>query len=149
MIDGRAVLEAFDGTHVAALKPLVHSDLPDSDLLSELPGPNEIAASWVLKARLEAGLLDDAACREVFASLSVLSEPDAILHLLQMVQHAPYADAARVRPFLNHQRVLVRVWALDALARIAPDEAAPLIEAALGDRSAAMRARARALKALI
>ncbi|MBO6676139.1 MAG: hypothetical protein JJ908_13785 [Rhizobiales bacterium] len=143
--DALAALYAFDGKRVAGLKALVKADIADADLLALLPGSHEIAATWVLKARLEAGLLGDAAQRQVFEPLPQLTEPDAILHLLQMVQLAPFASADDVRPFLTHKRTLVRVWALDALARLAPDEAAPLIEAALDDPSAAMRARARAL----
>lgn len=143
--DGLAALYAFDGKRVGGLKTLVNADVPDADLLALLPGPHEIAATWVLKARLDAGLLGEAAQKAIFAHLRHLTEPDAILHLLQMVQHAPFASVDDVRPFLTHKRTLVRVWALDALARLAPDEAAPLIEAALDDPSAAMRARARAL----
>ncbi|MEO0385231.1 MAG: hypothetical protein AAF234_16930 [Pseudomonadota bacterium] len=119
--------------------------MADADLLELLPGPHEIAASWVLKARLEAGLLGETTQNSIYACLPKLSEPDVILHRLQMVQHAPYAPADTIRPYLTHKRTLVRVWALDALARVAPDEAAPLIRAALDDPSAAMRARARAL----
>jgi HEAT repeat protein len=145
MTEPLAALYAFDGKRVAGLKPLVRADVPDAELLAELPGPHEIAASWVLKARLEAGLLGDAAQKAIFAHLPKLTEPDAILHLLQMVQHAPFASVDDVRPLLAHKRTLVRVWALDALGHLAPDEAAPLIEAALDDPSAAMRARARAL----
>lgn len=143
--DMLAALYAFDGKRVGGLKALVKADVADADLLALLPGPHEIAASWVLKARLEAGLLGQAARNGIYECLPKLSEPDAILHLLQMVQHAPHAEADVIRPFLTHKRTLVRVWALDALARVAPDEAAPLIEAALDDPSAAMRARARAL----
>lgn len=138
-------LHAFDGKRVGGLRALVKSDVPSAVLLTELPGPHEIAASWVLKARLEEGLLGEATGREVFEALPRLTEPDAILHLLQMVQHAPYASANAIRPYLSHKRALVRVWALDALAHVAPEEAAPLVEAALNDPSAAMRARARAL----
>jgi hypothetical protein len=143
--DALAALYAFDGKRVVGLKALVRADVPDADLLAELPGPHEIAATWVLKARLENGLLSDAVQKRVFQHLPKLTEPDAILHLLQMVQHAPFATVDDVRLFLTHKRTLVRVWALDALARLAPDEAAPLVEAALDDPSAAMRARARAL----
>ncbi len=143
--DALAALYAFDGKRVAGLKALVKADIADADLLALLPGLHEIAATWVLKARLEAGLLGEVAQKSVYVHLPKLNAPDAILHLLQMVQHAPYAAVEDVRPFLAHKRALVRVWALDALARLAPDEAVPLIEAALDDPSAAMRARARAL----
>lgn len=143
--DALAARYAFDGKRVGGLKALVDADVADADLLALLPGPHEIAASWVLKARLEAGLLGETVQNSVYACLPKLSEPDAVLHLLQMVRHAPHAEADAIRPHLTHKRTLVRVWALDALARIAPDEAAPLIEAALDDPSAAMRARARAL----
>ena len=138
-------LAAFDGKHVAPLRALARSDLPSRDLLPFLPGPHEVAASWVLKARAEGDGLDEATARSVFATLPKLSQPDAILHALQMVQFAPVADPDTIRPFLDVKRTLHRVWALDAFSRVAPDEAAPLITAALDDPSAAMRARARAL----
>lgn len=156
MVDhGLAALHAFDGKRVAGLRSLVHSNVTDAALLAELPGSHEIAASWVLKARGEEGLLGEDTKDRLFDCLPELSEPDAILHLLQMVQHARPAPeaagalAAAIGPFLTHKRTLLRVWALDAMARVAPDEAAPLIEAALHDDSAAMRARARALQSLI
>ena len=143
-----AALYDFDGKHVADLRALARSDVPDQAFLDEMPGPHEVAASWVLKARAEAGTLTGGVTHGLFASLLKLSEPDAALHVLQMVQHAPHAPADLIRPFLQHRRTLLRVWALDALARVAPDEAAPLVKAALDDTSAAMRARARALSAL-
>lgn len=138
-------LAAFDGKHVAPLRALARGDVPSGDFLAYLSGPHEVAASWVLKARAEKGGLDEAIARSVFEALPQLSEPDAILHALQMVQFAPVADPALIRPFLTAKRTLHRVWALDALSRVAPVEAAPIIEAALDDPSAAMRARARAL----
>jgi len=143
--DALAALYAFDGKRVGGLKALVETDVADADLLALLPSPHEIAASWVLKARLEAGLLGQTAQNSIYECLPKLTQPDAILHVLQMVQHAPYAAVDDVRPYLTHKRTLVRVWALDAVARVAPDEAVPLIEAALDDPSAAMRARARSL----
>lgn len=143
-----AVLYAFDGKHVADLRALARTNVSDKIFLDEMPGPNELAASWVLKARAEIGTLSDHSKLSLFDSLPKLSEPDAVLHMLQIVQHASAAPAETIRPFLNHRRTLVRVWALDALARVAPGEAAPLIKAALEDTSAAMRARARALSLL-
>ena len=139
------LLAAFDGKPVAPLRTLARSNVPSRDLLRFLPGPHEVAASWVLKARVEGNGLDETIARSVFETLPKLTQPDAILHALQMVQFAPVADPTVIRPFLAVKRTLHRVWALDALSRVAPDEAVPLIEAALEDPSAAMRARARAL----
>lgn len=149
---GLAALYAFDGKRVAGLRALVSSNMPDSAFLAELPGAHEIAASWVLKARAEAGLLSEDAEGSLYDCLQDLTEPDAILHLLQMVQHAPpagHTSVETIRPFLTNKRTLLRVWALDAMTRVAPAEASHLVEAALHDESAAMRARARALQSLI
>lgn len=146
---GLAALYAFDGKRVAGLRTLARSNVQDCALLAELPGEHEVGASWVLKARAEAGVLSDEVQRDLFAALPGLTAPDAILHLLQMVQHAPFASAEAIRPFLTNKRTLLRVWALDAMVRIAPEEAAHLVDAALSDESAAMRARARALQDLI
>lgn len=146
---GLAALYAFDGKRVAGLRTLARSNEPDAALIAELPGEHEVGASWVLKARAEAGVLSDEAKQSFSASLADLTEPDAILHVLQMVQYAPFASADVIRPFLAHKRTLLRVWALDAMVRVAPQEAAPLVQAALNDESAAMRARARVLEGLL
>ena len=136
----KSTLARFDGKHVAPLKTLVAAS--SGVLLAELPGSHEVGASWVLKAKAEAGEIDV----RVFGKLAALSESDAILHVLQMVQLAPEAGLPDLEPFLNHKKLLVRVWALDALFRTDPARAAPLIEEALKNPSAAMRARARALR---
>lgn len=146
---GLAALYAFDGKRVAGLRTLARSNVPDSVLLAELPGEHEIGASWVLKARAEADALNDEVRHSLFACLPDLTQPDAILHLLQMVQYAPFASADVIRPLLAHKRTLLRVWALDAMVRVAPQEAAALVYSALDDESAAMRARARALQCVL
>lgn len=146
---GLAALYAFDGKRVAGLRTLARSDTPDEALLAELPGDHEVGASWVLKARAEAGALEEETGKALFDCLPKLTQPDAILHVLQMVQHAPAAAPDVIKPYLMHKRTLLRVWALDALARVAPNEAVPLVQAALDDPSAAMRARARALLAVV
>ena len=80
-----------------------------------------------------------------------MSEADAILHVLQSAQHAPQPVARGMRedlvPLYRHDRGLVRVWAFDAFIRGAkmPEERADVAERirqGLGDRFAAMRARA-------
>lgn len=147
-VDGLAALYAFDGKRVAGLRSLARSSVPDDALLAELPGENEVGASWVLKARAEADVLSEATGPALFPRLPQLTQPDAILHLLQMVQHVSGASPDVIRPFLKSNRTLLRVWALDALTRVAADEAAPLVAAALEDTSAAMRARARALQSV-
>ncbi|MGD1886492.1 MAG: hypothetical protein ACFB01_05090 [Cohaesibacteraceae bacterium] len=63
------LLAAFDGKHVAPLRTLARSNVPSRDLLRFLPGPHEVAASWVLKARVEGNGLDETIARSVFETL--------------------------------------------------------------------------------
>ncbi len=150
-------LVGFDGKHVAPLKALASSKL-DAEamqaLISYLPGPQEIGASWVLKALAETGRLPPPQMRAFFQCLPDLSDPDAILHVLQCAQHSGAELARSLRPDLpplyRHPRGLLRVWAFDAYCRGAtlPDEQSDLAERvaqALQDRSKAMQARARNL----
>lgn len=146
----------FDGRHVASLRLLVDRGIaPDGvdSLVDAMPGPHEIGASWMLKALAEGEGLLRADLVRVFATLPALTEPDAILHVLQMVQFDP--EAARdVReamvPLAGHSRLLVTVWAFDAYCRTAfgPGSDADRearIRQGLRNRSKAMQARARAL----
>ncbi len=147
-----AALAGFDGRRVAPLKAISQRALSPGaieTLLDNVPGENEIGATWVFKALAEANFLPDRACTHTFAALPRLSEPDAILHVLQMVQYAPEVARDQVEAFrrlLGHRRTLVRVWAMDAAVRTAvPEEAERLIRAGLADPSKAMLARARRL----
>ena len=136
----RKVLASFDGRHVAPLRTLL--DAPLAEVMAEVPGPYEVAATWVLKAKAERGEI----AAGVFAKLPDLTQPDAVLHVLQMVQYASNERVPDLEPYLVHKKLLVRVWAIDALARTDPVAAAPHLEAALRNPSAAMRARAKALR---
>ncbi|MEM9320789.1 MAG: hypothetical protein AAGA70_17565 [Pseudomonadota bacterium] len=151
-----AAFEAFDGRRVAPLRALVAGNPDTRRVLDHVPGDHEIAASWVMKALAEAGRLSTADLAGFLARLPFLSEPDAVLHLLQSAQYAPQPVARAMRDDLvalyRHPRGLVRVWAFDAYVRGAdlPAERADLaerIKAGTGNRYAAMRARARALAA--
>ncbi len=146
--------EAFDGRRVATLRTLVAGEIEPKRVLEHLPGPYEIAASWVMKALAEAGRLSPAELAGFLSRLPLLTEADAILHVLQSAQHAPPPVARAMRedmvPLYRHPRGLVRVWAFDAFVRGSdiPAEQADVdarIRQGLGDRYAAMRARARAL----
>ena len=154
-MDIEPILAAFDGRHVAPLRALVDRGLDGSArsmMLAAVPGQHEIAATWMAKAMAERGDLAPEAFRALFDALPRVTEADAILHVLQMVQHAP--DLARgLRPHLvslaGHNRLLVTVWAFDAFCRTcAPGETADRderIRQGLRHRSKAMQARARAL----
>ncbi|MEM1274331.1 MAG: hypothetical protein AAGF88_10970 [Pseudomonadota bacterium] len=146
--------ESFDGRHVSPLRALIEGDPDVARIFEHVPGPHEVAASWVLKALAERGQMRDAELAGFLVRLSLLSEPDAILHLLQCAQYTPVAVARAMRddlvPLYRHPRGLVRVWAFDAYIRGAehPAELADTTERirqGLADRQAAMRARARGL----
>lgn len=151
MIDA---FEAFDGREVAPLKALVAEGPVVRRVLEHVPGPHEVAASWVLKAMAERGQMSDAELAGFLGRLSLLTEPDAVLHLLQTAQYAPQLVARALRddmvPLYRHPKGLVRVWAFDAYIRGADhpaelDDTRERIRQGLGDRQAAMRARARGL----
>ncbi len=150
-----AALRAFDGRHVGPLKTLVQEGLDETGLaalLAAVPGPDEVAATWVLKALVEAEPMPDVT--PVFDVLDEVAAPDAILHILQMVQHRPdqaKSAAGAITALLDHKRGLVRVWALDALVRLSPADPTTRnrVMAALTAKEAAMRARARALAELV
>ncbi len=154
--DIHAALAAFDGRKVGPLKEAVGLPLkPEAEaaLLDAVPGADQIGATWMVKALVETGRLSEAQLAEALVSLPNLTEPDAILHLLQSVQYAPgLARALRpdLVPLYRHPRGLVRVWAFDAYCRgaILPEEQGDLAERitqGLRDRSKAMQARSRAL----
>jgi|GEM_PF-3384634 hypothetical protein len=161
-----SVLEAifsFDGTHVGDLRDAVAGfDPSDGPVVIALCSSDEpsrrMAATWVVKSVLDRGLdpgLDVSVC---FARLAVETEPGAVLHILQLAQHAP--DAAgqyrtEVEALLNHDSLLVAVWALDASVRIALetqdgiDIARARVDAAFSHEKASMRARARHLARIL
>lgn len=151
-----AALDAFDGTRVAPLREVLRDTLaPEAEaaLIDAIPGPEEVAASWLVKALAETGRLGQGRLAVLFERLASISAEDASLHLLQCAQHAP--DAARLLrpylpPFYQHRKILLRVWAFDAYCRGVDlpsefDDIAQRIAQCLHDRSAAMRARSRAL----
>ncbi len=151
-----AALAAFDGHKTAPLKALMADGLTGEaagELLARCPGPDEIGATWLLKALAEAGELTPEAARAAFAKLSALTEADAVLHVLQLAQlvdGAADGQAAAIRARLDHARMLVRVWALDALVRADPKDVDvhDLVRAALDAPEGSMRARARRLAPL-
>ncbi|MEJ6392859.1 hypothetical protein V8J82_06320 [Gymnodinialimonas sp. 2305UL16-5] len=146
-------LAAFDGTRTAPLKTLLADDFSadaEAALMAEIPSPHEVAATWVVKALVEAKRLGVGQLAVLFEQIPDLTEPDAALHLLQCAQYV--SDAAPIlRPhlsaFYGHPKILLRVWAFDAYCRGAPEteDLSERIRQGLTSRSAAMRARARSL----
>lgn len=151
--DIAAALAAFDGTHTAPLKAVARDELSQdalATLIAAIPGPDEVAATWLLKSLTEKARVGAGTLAEVFDRLPQLTAPDGVLHLLQCAQYAP--DAAPVlrphlSPFYGSKRILLRVWAFDAYCRgAAPaEDLSERIRQGLSDRSAAMRARSKAL----
>lgn len=151
--DITAALAAFDGTHTAPLKAVVRDGLsPDAvaTLIAAIPGPGEVAATWLLKALVERGKIGSGTLAEVFDRLPQITAPDAALHVLQCAQYAP--DAAPIlrphlTPFYGSKKIFLRVWAFDAYCRGADpsEDLTERIRQGLSDRSAAMRARSKAL----
>ncbi len=146
-------LAAFDGTHTEPLRACLAEDLSpaaEAALLSAFPGTHEIAATWLLKALVEKGRIGNGRVADAFERFSQLTEADAALHLMQCAQHVP--DAAPIlrphlAPYYGHKKILLRVWAFDAYCWGAPpdEDLSERIKQGLNDRSAAMRARSKAL----
>ncbi|MBO6602405.1 MAG: hypothetical protein JJ938_15505 [Roseicyclus sp.] len=154
--DIQRALTAFDGRRVAPLKDAVGLPLtPEAEtaILDALAGPDQVGATWMVKALAEAGRLSEAQLAEAFANFPKLTEPDAILHLLQSVQYAPGAAKPYLPDFVRlagSDKLFLRVWTFDAYCRVAAlngpmADVTARIEQGLTDRSKAMQARARAL----
>ncbi|MEX3017741.1 hypothetical protein [Gymnodinialimonas hymeniacidonis] len=151
--DIAAALEAFDGTHVDPLRAVLAepwSPEAEDALLAAIPGPEEVAATWLVKALVEKAQLGTGQVARAFERFSAVTEPDAALHLLQCAQFAP--DAAPIlrphlTPYYGHSKILLRVWAFDAYCRGAPPEEdlTERIKQGVRMRHASMRARSKAL----
>jgi len=159
-MDAFQALAEFDGTHIAPLKEVVAGfQSGQAELLDKAcHGPEAVAATWVVKALLEQGRGGELDLGYVFTALRGGMQWEALLHLLQIVQHAPDAAMSEVmviRGFLDHPKTLIRVWALDAFVRLALvdhtflPEAVVLVEDALNAKASSVRARGRALRALL
>ncbi|MDX8352616.1 hypothetical protein SLH47_09595 [Cognatiyoonia sp. IB215182] len=142
-----AQLRAWDGKTIAALKA-VADDLNVENyrvLLAACRDEDEVtarAASWVLKAAYERGASipypADLFSRDLHWEIA--------LHLLQSVQHVTVDFPVEViRPYLTHQKPIVRAWALDAYVRLGAADAAEVLVKAADDPAASVRARARNL----
>jgi hypothetical protein len=149
----------FDGKDTTPLHAAIPRASKDPQLLVESCsyGDSEVAASWVLKALVEQEGVERFDMETAFAALHTKAEWQTNLHLLQLVKYAPEAATkyvAIVRDLMSADKVLVRVWALDAFVRIAgvaPEfrqQAAGAVEGALGKTPASLRARARVLKVI-
>ncbi|MDJ0827473.1 MAG: hypothetical protein QNJ16_18420 [Rhodobacter sp.] len=143
-----AAADRFEASDAETLAELCHS--PTSNCA--------VAATWIAKALFEAGRADALDIGRIFAALGQAPHWEVALHILQMAQFAPKAAAAQlaeIARLLHHDKTLVRAWALDAYCRAAtvvPAErprARDLVQAALADPKASVRARARKLVALL
>lgn len=151
--DIQAAFDAFDGQRTAPLRALLSEPLSleaERALMAAIPGPDEVAATWVVKALVEDGRMGAGQVAEVFERFDRITEADAALHLLQCARLVP--DAAPIlrphlTPYYGHAKMLLRVWAFDAYCRGAgPEEdLTERIRQGLESRSAAMRARSKAL----
>lgn len=150
-LDIESALAEFNRRNVAPLRGLA-SRASAEGLLQYMTGPHQVAATWCLKAQAERAQLSQEEMARVFSALPELSQPDAILHVLQMVRFSP--DLARAnRPYFvalaGHAKLLIRVWAFDAYIRTSlpgeEEDRDERIRQGLQQRSKAMQARARNL----
>jgi hypothetical protein len=151
--DIQKALDRFDGRDPAPLRLLLSESLSptaETTLLAAIPGPDEVAATWLIKALVERGQFSTGHIALAFEAFPTLQTPDAALHLLQCAQYAP--DAAPIlrphlTPYYGHSKILLRVWAFDAYCRGAPpdEDLFERIKQGLQQREASMRARSKAL----
>ncbi|MEM7644862.1 MAG: hypothetical protein AAF366_20440 [Pseudomonadota bacterium] len=156
-----AALLAYDGKTVSILSAVRSAHGADPDILSKLVTlcghPDRLVsdgATWILKAELEAGRgLDGRQTACLLAALPQLRGWQGRLHLCQIIPALTVTDAQRatlrdwLAPFLDHDRPLLRAWALDALCGVADGaEIAVLLDRMEQDPAASVRARVRALR---
>ena len=116
-------------------------------------------ATWLIKARLEAGgRLGASETTALLAKLATVTAWGAQLHLCQIAQHLTVSagDAERLSRWLEgllaHERPFLRAWSLDALCRIARQHdgyrarALDALEAGERDPAASVKARVRRLR---
>jgi len=150
----------FNGKHIAKLRSAAERfrARDATDLAKMCLGADAVAATWVVKALCEKGRANELDLNRVFAALGEDLDWEAALHLLQSVKYAPNAAApfaSAIINFLDHPKVLVRVWALDAFVRlslVAPkyqSDAKVRVNDALSAKAASLRARARVLENLL
>lgn len=147
-MDLTSVFQNWDGKTVADLRrvadQLVPADHPA--LLTACRSNDPLAAraaSWVLKAAYEDG------AQIAFPADVLAGNPhwEIALHLLQSIQHCVVdLPPEIVRPYLTHQKPIIRAWALDAVVRLGAPDADELRRAAADDPAASVRARARNLQ---
>ena len=118
----------------------------------------QTASTWIVKAALEkGGQIPQSVIDELIVAISSFEHWEPKLHFLQCIQFLDVlqGDAEVIRTYCEaceeDKKTLVRVWALDAYLRLSFGEDALLdvvahkLEAALNDKAASMRARARNL----
>lgn len=146
-MDMIASFHAWDGKRVADLRDVAQalqvSDVPQ--LLTACHSKDAKiarAASWVLKAAY------DARAEIPFPADLLSADPhwEVALHLLQSIQHcAVDLPPETVLPYLDHDKPMLRAWALDAYVRLGGADAAAMLAKASKDPAASVRARARNL----
>lgn len=151
----------WDGKSVEALQAIYDCHGLEADfgaaLVPLLKEPDlERGASWLLKLYLEeAGVLTSAELKRVFQSLPDLLEWETKLHLLQSLPYLTISkrDVKQVEAFLRRclasDNKFVRAWAYNGFYELALQhpqfkaEADQLLEQALEDEAASVKARVR------
>lgn len=151
----------WDGKSVEALQAIYDCHGLEAGFGTELvpllkePGL-ERGASWLLKLYLEeGGVLSPAEVKRVFQSLSEVEEWETALHLLQSLPYLTIGkrDLKQVEAFLRRclasENKFVRAWAYNGFYELSLQhpqfkaEADQLLEQALEDEAASVKARVR------
>lgn len=160
-----AFLQDYDGTHVAVLQEARQACREDSGYLEALvalcfdaePRVSD-AATWILKADLEAGVaLEPPLIDLMAASLGGLQAWPAQLHMCQCFEYLT-CDLTQAERFFHwaetltrHPRPFLRAWSLTVMVLVGREiegfrgEAERALAAAQTDKAASVRARVRHL----
>ncbi len=162
----RDALTAFDGraTTILGEAEARFAEAPGYlEALIALAGEGDArvsgGATWLIKARLEAGgRLGPGETSALLTKLALITAWDAQLHLCQIARYLTFGagDAERfsswLEGLLTHKRPFLRAWSLDALCRVALQHegyrarALEALEAGAQDPAASVKARVRRLR---
>ena len=160
-------LAEYDGKRVDTLHDIRRAHEASRELLSDLvrlatdgEAKVQAGATWLLRAYLTDGAsFSTEQVAELASALPDISDKWARLHICQSIDHLEItaADAPRFAGFLRDctrdRNTFVRAWATDGFWRLAHQhdefvgETKRLLEAALADPAASIRARARRILA--
>ncbi|MFQ5640236.1 MAG: hypothetical protein ACE5IR_19830, partial [bacterium] len=157
------LLAEFDGKHTDGLKDVYQKQEPTDALMRKLidyartPDPQmQSGATWLIKKYVENGFLpNEKNVHRLLDSLEILDCWEAKLHLCQILPYFTIAGRKKkqvekfLRSCLAEDNKFVRAWAYNGFYELAVqhreymDEAVRMLNSAMNDEAASVRARIR------